>query len=358
MAMQVARFIDEIIGIEIPSRPGRLSEARKAFCMQLLKEELTEYEDSITLGDEVDALLDLVYVALGRVVEMGVVPGGAFDEIHRANMTKARGRRSGRAVADPDGHDAVKPKDWKAPDLRPFLELRRDDLLWLHGIRSMVHADFALADVLRVTVSDRLITDSAGPAACRRAADTCAGIFSRPPLPRLLVIGYGRHGKDTAGELLRDMYGFRFTSSSTFCAERIVFPGLWPRYGYRDAAECYDDRHNHRAEWFQLIREFNRPDASALARAILEENDVYCGIRSSAELHACRNAGVFDHVIWIDASERGVPPEDASSCTVAPWMADFVVDNGGDLAQLRFNLRQLMDRLGVEETEPPRECPS
>jgi len=42
-------------------------------------------------------------------------------------------------------------------------------------------------------------------------------------LPKLLVIGHGRHGKDTVCEILRDKYGFSFESSSQFCSKLFIF---------------------------------------------------------------------------------------------------------------------------------------
>ena len=33
-----------------------------------------------------------------------------------------------------------------------------------------------------------------------------------------------------------------------------------------------------------------------------------------------------------------------SSCSVEPWMADFVVDNNGSLEDLERNVRSLFDR--------------
>jgi hypothetical protein len=41
---------------------------------------------------------------------------------------------------------------------------------------------------------------------------------------RLLLIGHGRHGKDSAGDILRDRYGLRSVSSSEFAAQKAVFP--------------------------------------------------------------------------------------------------------------------------------------
>lgn len=162
--------------------------------------------------------------------------------------------------------------------------------------------------------------------------------------PKLLVIGHARHGKDTVCELLKQGYGFKFTSSSMFCAARVVFPALGPIYGYKTAEECFHDRANHRAEWYRIISDFNKPDPTRLGRAIFAENDVYCGLRHKAEFHALRNADVFDHAIWVDRSTC-VPPEPTDSMTLEPWMADFVLDNNGDLTDLRNNLAPLVSTL-------------
>ena len=98
------------------------------------------------------------------------------------------------------------------------------------------------------------------------------------------------------------------------------------------------------AKYDQAIREFNRPDPTALGHAIFEEHDIYCGIRSKAEFHALKNAGVFDASIWVDRSDH-IPPEDKGSCTVEPWMADFVLDNNGSIDDLNFNIGVLMGRI-------------
>ena len=72
-------------------------------------------------------------------------------------------------------------------------------------------------------------------------------------LPKLLVIGHGRHGKDTVCEYLNEKYGFDFKSSSKFCSERFIFDMLKDQHGYANEEECYADRHNHRAEWYNAI---------------------------------------------------------------------------------------------------------
>ena len=166
--------------------------------------------------------------------------------------------------------------------------------------------------------------------------------ISNSDKPRLLVVGYARHGKDTACEYLQD-WGLKFVSSSYYCAEKGImaaFPGRWA-----SVDECFADRVNHRKLWYDLIAATNMPDGSYLARSIYEDGyDIYCGMRNKRELFACRNTGLIDAVVWVDASDR-LPPESKDSCTIEPWMADYIIDNNGDLDNLQFNIDQLMEHL-------------
>ena len=43
---------------------------------------------------------------------------------------------------------------------------------------------------------------------------------------KLLIIGHGRHGKDTVSEILHDNYGYSFESSSQFCSKLFIFNDL------------------------------------------------------------------------------------------------------------------------------------
>jgi hypothetical protein len=172
--------------------------------------------------------------------------------------------------------------------------------------------------------------------------------MTRFPL-RMMVVGHGRHGKDTAAEVLRDVYGATFVSSSWFMAERVVYPYFCRHYPikYGSVQECYDDRANERPIWFDLIAESNAADLTTLGRAIFKEYDLYVGNRNAREFHALRNAGVFDVSIWIDACERLEYREPRTSLTIEPWMTDFVVDNNGSQADLGRNIASLMHTLRV-----------
>lgn len=346
---QVKRFQQEILDFPIPPHPTRLHPTRKQFAHTALLEELDEFATAETIEDEADALLDMCYFAYGRLIEMGLMPSALFDVVHEANMAKQRGDLKKERSQFSGGYDAVKPPGWTPPDLRPYL---------------LTKADIEHAAELSLFGGSR---------------------HREPGKPRkIILIGHARHGKDTVAEMLANIYGLPFTSSSIFCADRVVLPltqdeearmafshrllqrldsklpaelahsisdRLVELHGqYADVEACYADRHRDdlmRATWYEAIRDFNRRDQAALAKAIFEQNDVYCGLRSKQELRAAINSGTADLVIWVDALDR-LPPEPATSITVAEHMAHFTIDNNGTLEDLDRNVRELFDALGFK----------
>jgi len=64
--------------------------------------------------DMIDAIMDLIYFALGRLYEIGCTEddfAAMWNAIHHANMTKKRGNK-GRGSDD----DAIKPEGWQGPE--------------------------------------------------------------------------------------------------------------------------------------------------------------------------------------------------------------------------------------------------
>lgn len=121
----VLRFHREVTGMPVPDRPTRLGYDRKVAGYRHLREELYEFRNAQTFEEEVDAIIDLVYVALGRLLEMGVAPGPAFDEVHRANLERKPGTNARRGHVK---HDAVKPEGWRGPQLMALLTLDSEDM--------------------------------------------------------------------------------------------------------------------------------------------------------------------------------------------------------------------------------------
>lgn len=165
---------------------------------------------------------------------------------------------------------------------------------------------------------------------------------------KLMVVGHGRHGKDTVSEILRDHFGLTFQSSSQFCCDLFIFDELKDKYGYKTSKECYDDRHNHRSEWFDLICDYNKNDLARLGKALYEQYDVYCGLRNKHELGSLKRTGIIDAVIWVDRSKRE-PLESNKSMTITKDMADYCINNNGTLEELQVNVYNLMFMLSLEK---------
>lgn len=96
-----------------------------AFRTKFLVEELTEFSDAHDAGDlpkAADALIDLVYVALGTLHMMHCPADEIWREVQRANMAKVR------STGDSDPRstrksklDVVKPPGWTPPDVEGIL---------------------------------------------------------------------------------------------------------------------------------------------------------------------------------------------------------------------------------------------
>ncbi len=148
---------------------------------------------------------------------------------------------------------------------------------------------------------------------------------------KILVIGHGRHGKDSVGEILRDKYGFDFISSSFFCLDHVR--GCLEDIGihYPKSWDCFVDRVNHRAFWYNSIIEYNTPDKTKLSKDMIKEGyNLYVGMRDLEEYNACKEANVFDVVLWVDRSDH-CARESADSMELNESHADVIIDNNGDL---------------------------
>jgi dephospho-CoA kinase len=159
-------------------------------------------------------------------------------------------------------------------------------------------------------------------------------------LPKLLIVGHGRHGKDTVCEML-EKYGYTFQSSSKFCSELFIFEELKHEYGYADEEQCYIDRHHHRVLWYNMIHNYCKDDLARLGRNLFAKHDIYCGLRNKREFFAMQNEEIFDYAIWVDRTDH-LPKEDPDSMSIEQWMCDYTIDNNGDLARLEKNVEILI----------------
>jgi len=94
------------------------SEERQMFLkfrVNFLEEELTEMKEQLDNPEEVvDALIDLVVVAIGTLDAFDINAQKAWDAVHKANTSKLVGVKASRP--NPLGlPDLIKPEGWIAP---------------------------------------------------------------------------------------------------------------------------------------------------------------------------------------------------------------------------------------------------
>lgn len=122
----VAAF-HERFGLTYNGKPRLLDSATIRFRLKFLEEELMEFRVSAISDDMpgmADALVDLVYVAMGTAYMMGLPWQPLWNEVQRANMSKVR---AGSADESKRGSslDVVKPEGWKGPDIEGVLDAAR-----------------------------------------------------------------------------------------------------------------------------------------------------------------------------------------------------------------------------------------
>ena len=162
---------------------------------------------------------------------------------------------------------------------------------------------------------------------------------------KIVVIGHKQHGKDTLAELITKHSNLRCSGSSVKALELFLFDILADKYGYKTIEEAYEDRDSCRQDWFESIAKYNTPDPTKLARQIMEENDIYVGIRNPIELDACLEEGVFNFVIGIFDPRK--PLEGLSNKIDVHKYSDLLITNDGNLQELEEKVVYSLKHLGL-----------
>lgn len=85
-----------------------------------MNEELEEFRDSKNIYEQADAMIDLIYFALGTLVEMGIRPEKLFEIVHEANMAKLF--PDGKPHFNSEGK-TIKPATWVDPEQKIINEI-------------------------------------------------------------------------------------------------------------------------------------------------------------------------------------------------------------------------------------------
>lgn len=94
------------------------------FRAKFLQEEVNEFLDGMEEGDHAqmfDALLDLVYVALGTAHFLGYPWQMGWNRVQAANMAKVRAQSDGSDSKRGSSFDVVKPEGWTPPNIEALL---------------------------------------------------------------------------------------------------------------------------------------------------------------------------------------------------------------------------------------------
>ena len=155
---------------------------------------------------------------------------------------------------------------------------------------------------------------------------------------KLNINGYARHGKDTVADIFCEEAGLKKLSASHIIAEAVMRETNLGPYG--SIEDCYEDRVNHRADWYNFVRSKSIDNPRYLVDLCLEGGDIFVGHRATYEFEQTKQ--IFDATIWVDSSSRGLPKESITSCDLDYNNHDFIIDNGSSLAVTRNQIKMIL----------------
>ena len=159
---------------------------------------------------------------------------------------------------------------------------------------------------------------------------------------KLLICGHAQHGKDSVADLLCDFNAYTASSSSFFVIKKLE-KQMCKDLGLSTAAEVYEKRSLHRQYLYEIIRDYNSPDKARLSKEILNEHQIYVGMRDLEEFNASKH--LYDLKVWVDASGRGVPLEPITSFNIPKDEFDVIIENNGTYDQLVYKVARLANSL-------------
>ena len=106
------------MGQPVADKPTEMIFARREQRFNYMAEELDEFIHAKTVVDQADAMIDLIYLAVGTMVELGVKPESLFEIVHNANMSKLW--PDGKPHLNPETGKVIKPPTFVRPE--PLLQ--------------------------------------------------------------------------------------------------------------------------------------------------------------------------------------------------------------------------------------------
>ncbi len=155
---------------------------------------------------------------------------------------------------------------------------------------------------------------------------------------RILLVGYGRAGKDAGLEALSAMTGLKNAGTTSLYLAKYVAAEL----GITET-EAYKARHQHRETWFRIGQELRKNDPGILLREALLKGDLCGGVRDLEEIVFARENRVVDLIVWVQNVRTGID----KTVKFGPEHCDVIVQNNGTLDEYHEKLRRLAAFAGL-----------
>jgi len=117
------RLFHSKFGLHYDGPPRFLPEELSKLRIVQLHEEVNEYEDAVKNKDlhgQFDALIDMIYFAVGTIGVHGFPFQEGWDRVQAANMAKVRATCAADSKRG-SASDVVKPPGWTPPDLSDLI---------------------------------------------------------------------------------------------------------------------------------------------------------------------------------------------------------------------------------------------
>ncbi len=109
-------------GHPVAEKPTQMNAERALKRYHWMLEEINEFLEADEIVEQADAMIDVIYFALGTLVEMGIRPDNLFQIVQDANMSKLW--PDGKPHYNEEGK-TIKPSTWEDPHKKLAEEIER-----------------------------------------------------------------------------------------------------------------------------------------------------------------------------------------------------------------------------------------
>ena len=116
------RDFHDKFGHPVAEKPVMIDKKRALSRAKWMNEEVAEFLIAEDIYEQADAMIDLMYFALGTMVEMGLEADELFAIVQQANMAKLW--PDGKPHYNPKDGKVIKPEGWEdpAPKIKAYID--------------------------------------------------------------------------------------------------------------------------------------------------------------------------------------------------------------------------------------------